>query len=84
MLLKSEDNKEEQTQNIIAVFMLIIMQSLKRLDWFNSLIVYFAAVLGIVEDKNRLCYRDKYSYMLASFIYYVQVLFVKHTLLAIT
>jgi hypothetical protein len=64
--------------------MLIIIQSLKRLDWFNSPIVYFATVLGIVKDKNRLCYKDKYSYILASFMYYIQVLFVKHTLLAAT
>jgi hypothetical protein len=70
-LLESEDNKEEQTQNIIAVFILMIMQSLKGLNWFNSLIVYFAAVLGIVKDKNRLCYKDEYLYMLAGFIYYV-------------
>jgi hypothetical protein len=70
-LLESKDNKKEQTQNIIAVFMSIVIQSLKELDRFNSLIVYFAAVLGIVKDKNCLCYKDEYSYMLASFIYYV-------------
>jgi hypothetical protein len=64
--------------------MLMIIQSLKRLDWFNSLIVHFAAVLGIVKNKNRLCRKDKYLYMLASFIYYVQVLFVEHTLSAAT
>jgi hypothetical protein len=64
--------------------MSIIIQSLKRLDWFNSLIVYFTAVLGIVKDKNRLCRENKYLYMLAGFMYYVQVLFVKHTLLAAT
>jgi hypothetical protein len=64
--------------------MSMIIQSLKRLNRFNSLIVYFAAVLRIVENKNRLYYKNKYSYMLASFIYYVQVLFVKHTLLTAT
>jgi hypothetical protein len=83
-LLKSKDNKEEQTQNIITVFMSIIIQSLKRLNRFNSSIVYFAAVLGIVKNKNRLRYKDKYLYILVSFIYYVQVLFVKHTLPAAT
>jgi hypothetical protein len=84
MLLESKDNKKEQTQNIIAVFILIIIQSLKGLDRFNSLIVYFAAVLGIVKNKNRLRCKDKYLYMLAGFIYYVWVLFVEHTLLAAT
>jgi hypothetical protein len=64
--------------------MLIVIQSLKGLNWFNSLIVHFTAVLGIVKDKNRLCYKNEYSYMLAGFIYYVQVLFVKHTLSAAT
>jgi hypothetical protein len=64
--------------------MLIIIQSLKGLDWFNSLIVYFAAVLGIVKNKNHLCYEDKYLYMLAGFMYCVQVLFIEHTLLAAT
>jgi hypothetical protein len=64
--------------------MLIIIQSLKELNRFNSLIIYFAAVLGIVKNKNRLCYKNKYLYMLAGFIYYVQVLFVKYTLLAVT
>jgi hypothetical protein len=51
--------------------MLIIIQSLKRLNWFNSLIVYFTAVLGIVKNKNCLCYKDKYLYILAGFIYCV-------------
>jgi hypothetical protein len=51
--------------------MSIIIQSLKGLNRFNSLIVHFTAVLGIIKDKNRLCYRDKYLYMLAGFIYYV-------------
>jgi hypothetical protein len=64
--------------------MSIVIQSLKELNRFNSLIVYFAAVLEIVENKNRLYYGDKYSYMLAGFIYCVRVLFVKHTLSAAT
>jgi hypothetical protein len=64
--------------------MLIIMQSLKGLDRFNSPIVYFVAVLGIIKDKNRLRHRDKYLYMLVGFMYYVRMLFVKHTLLATT
>lgn len=82
--LESGDNKEKQTQNMMAVFMSMIVQSLKGLDRFDSPMVHFAAVLGIVEDENRLCRGDKYSYMLAGFMYCVQVLFVKHTLPAAT
>jgi hypothetical protein len=84
MSLKSEDNKKKQTQNIIAVFMSIVIQSLKGLDRFNSPIVHFAAVLRIVKDKNCLRHKNKYSYMLAGFMYYVRVLFIKHTLPAAT
>jgi hypothetical protein len=64
--------------------MLIIMQSLKGLNWFNSPIVYFAVVLRIVKDKNCLRRKDKYLYILASFMYCVRVLFVKHILLVTT
>jgi hypothetical protein len=78
--LESGGNEEKQTQNIMAVFMSIILQSLNGLDRFNSPIVHFAAVLGIVENKKRLYRRNKYSYMLAGFIYCVRVLFIEHTL----
>jgi hypothetical protein len=82
--LESGDDQEEQTQNMMAVFMSMIMQSLKGLDRFDSPIIHFAAVLGIVEDENRLRRGDEYSYMLAGFMYCVRVLFVEHTLPAAT
>ncbi|KAH8749811.1 hypothetical protein BGZ57DRAFT_715841, partial [Hyaloscypha finlandica] len=53
---------------------------------FDSPMTYFAAVLGIVEDENRLRRNSEYSYMLANvrFIYGIRVLFVEYTLLAAT
>jgi hypothetical protein len=52
-LLESRDDEEEQTQKMMAVLMSMIMQSLKGLGRFDSPIVHFAAVLGIVEDESR-------------------------------
>jgi hypothetical protein len=46
--------------------------------------IHFTAVLGIVEDENRLRRSDEYLYILAGFMYYVRVLFVKYTLLVAT
>ncbi|KAH9207937.1 hypothetical protein DL95DRAFT_312792, partial [Leptodontidium sp. 2 PMI_412] len=51
---------------------------------FNSPMIYFAAVLGIVEDENRLRHNGEYSYMLAGFIYCIRVLFVEYILLRAT
>ncbi|PVH68411.1 hypothetical protein DL98DRAFT_441263 [Cadophora sp. DSE1049] len=62
----------------------MILQSLKSYNRFNSPIIYFTAVLGIVENENRLKRSNKYLYILAGFIYYVRVLFVKYTLPAAT
>lgn len=69
---------------MIVVFMSMILQSLKRLDRFDSPIIHFAAILGIVEDENRLRRGDEYLYMLARFMYCVRVLFVEYILLAAT
>ncbi|KAH7383392.1 hypothetical protein BKA64DRAFT_582164, partial [Cadophora sp. MPI-SDFR-AT-0126] len=57
---------------------------LKGYDRFDSPMVYFAAVLGIVEDENHLRRGDKYSYILARFMYCVRILFVEYILLAAT
>ncbi|PVH71204.1 hypothetical protein DL98DRAFT_435588 [Cadophora sp. DSE1049] len=67
-----------------ALIISIILQSLKGYDRFNSFIIYFTAVLGIIENENRLKRGNKYLYILARFIYCVRVLFVKYTLLATT
>ncbi|PVH68300.1 hypothetical protein DL98DRAFT_441476 [Cadophora sp. DSE1049] len=62
----------------------MILQSLKSYNRFDSPIIHFTAVLSIVENENRLKRSNKYLYMLARFIYYVRVLFVKYTLPAAT
>ncbi|KAH8749838.1 hypothetical protein F5882DRAFT_266270, partial [Hyaloscypha sp. PMI_1271] len=51
---------------------------------FNSPIIHFVAILGIIEDENRLRHSNKYSYILTRFIYYVRVLFVEYILLVAT
>jgi hypothetical protein len=83
-LLESGDDEEVQIRKMLALSMSMIMQSLKGRDRFESPIVHFAAVLGIVEDEDRLRRGDEYSYMLAGFMYCVRVLFVEHTLPAST
>jgi hypothetical protein len=45
---------------------------------------HFTAVLGIIEDENRLRRSDEYSYILTGFIYCVRVLFIEYTLPAAT
>src|SRR6202035_1471903 len=67
-----------------ALIMSMIIQSLKGCDRFDRPIIHFAAVLGIVEDENRLRRGDEYLYMLAGFMYCVRVLFVEYTLLVAT
>jgi hypothetical protein len=42
--------------------------------------VYFAAILGIDEEGVRLRKGKEYSFIIASFLYYIRVLFVEHTL----
>ena len=64
--------------------MSMILQSLKGLDRFNSPMIHFAAVLGIVKEENCLQCGNKYLYMLAGFMYCIRVLFVEHALLAAT
>ena len=59
----------------------MILQSLKGYNRFKSLIIHFATILRIIEDENRLRQGDKYLYILASFIYCIQVLFVEYILL---
>jgi len=82
--LKSGEGEEVQVGKMTALSMSMILQSLKGYDRFDSPMVHFAAVLGIVEDENRLRRGDEYSYMLAGFMYCIRVLFVEHTLPAAT
>lgn len=67
-----------------ALMMSMIMQSLKGRDRFDSPMIHFAAVLGIVKDENRLRRGEEYSYMLGGFMYCIRVLFVEHALPAAT
>jgi hypothetical protein len=46
-LLRAKEDEKTQIEKIIALSILFILQSLKGFDQFNSLIVYFAAILGI-------------------------------------
>jgi superfamily II DNA helicase RecQ len=82
--LESGEDEETQMEKMNAVLMSMILQSLKGHDRFESPILHFAAVLGIVEDENRLRRGDEYSYMLAGFMYCVRVLFVEYALPAAT
>jgi superfamily II DNA helicase RecQ len=82
--LEAGENEDIQVQKMSALMMSMILQSLKGCDRFDSPVIHFAAVLGIVEDENRLRRGDEYSYMLAGLMYCVRVLFVEHTLPAAT
>ncbi|KFZ15860.1 hypothetical protein V501_02515 [Pseudogymnoascus sp. VKM F-4519 (FW-2642)] len=82
-LVLGEDD-ETQVQKMSALMMSMILQSLKGLDRFDSPMIHFTAVLGIVEEENRLRRGDEYSYMLAGFMYCIRVLFIEHALPAAT
>ncbi|KFY97708.1 hypothetical protein V500_01952, partial [Pseudogymnoascus sp. VKM F-4518 (FW-2643)] len=82
--LGSGEDDESQVQKMSALIMSMIIQSLKGLDRFDSPMIHFAAVLGIVEEENRLQRGDEYSYMLTGFMYCIRVLFVEYALLAAT
>ncbi|KAH7357313.1 hypothetical protein BKA65DRAFT_392623 [Rhexocercosporidium sp. MPI-PUGE-AT-0058] len=62
----------------------MILQNLKEYNRFDNLIIYFVVVLRIIKDENRLRRGDKYLNILIGFIYYVRVIFLKHTLLFAT
>ncbi len=82
--LESGEDEDTQVQKMSALMMSMILQSLKGYDRFDSPMIHFTAVLGIIEDENRLRCGNEYSYILAGFIYYVRVLFVEYTLPAAT
>lgn len=82
--LESREDEATQIHKMSELMMSMVMQSLKGHDRFDSPMIHFAAVLGIVEEENRLRRGDEYSYMLAGFMYCIRVLFVEHTLPAAT
>jgi hypothetical protein len=63
---------------------LFILQSIKGLDKFTSVIVHFAAVIGINNKGTKLLLGNKCLFKFAGFIYYIWVLFLKHVLLTPT
>jgi superfamily II DNA helicase RecQ len=78
--LNVEEDESVQVSKMQAFVMSTIIQNLKGKDRFESPLVHFAAVLGIVEDENRLRRGDEYSYMLAGMMYCIRVLFVEDAL----
>lgn len=51
-LLESGEDEDTQVQKISTLIVSMIIQSLKGYDRFDSPMVHFAAVLGIVKDEN--------------------------------
>lgn len=82
--LEAGEDDDTQVSKMSALMMSMIMQSLKGRDLFDSPMIHFATVLGIVEDENRLRRGEEYSYMLAGFMYCIRVLFVEDALPAAT
>jgi hypothetical protein len=83
-LLQAKEDKEELVRKMTALSVSFILQSLKGFDQFDSLIVHFAAVLGINKEGAWLRKGKECSFVIAGFLYCIWVLFVKHTLLAVT
>lgn len=50
--LESGEDKDIQIQKMSALMMSMIMQCLKGCDRFDSPMIHFAAVLGVVEDET--------------------------------
>jgi hypothetical protein len=59
---------------------LLIFQYVRE-DTFKSTILYFLTVLRINEETRRLQEVNDFSYMLASMVYYIQVIAVEIVLL---
>ncbi|KAF4625068.1 hypothetical protein G7Y89_g13098 [Cudoniella acicularis] len=53
-LLEAGEDEDIQVQKMSTLIMSMILQSLKGCDRFDSPVIHFAVVLGIVEDENRL------------------------------
>ena len=83
VMQESLDNKEGeqlQTQKMMALSASFIFQSIKGLDRFSSVMVHFAAVMGISDEGTNLLLGDKCSFKFAGFIYCIRVLFLEHVL----
>ena len=78
--LDAKEGEEIQTQKMMALSVSFIFQSIKGLDRFDSVMVHFAAVMGISDEGTNLLLGDKCSFKFAGFIYCIRVLFLEHVL----
>ena len=78
--LDNKEGEETQTQKIMAMSVSFIFQSIKGLDHFDSVMVYFGAVIGINKEGTNLLLGDWCSFKFAGFIYCIRVLFLEHVL----
>ena len=83
-MLRAREDKEEQVKKMLALSVLFILESLKRLNQFASLIVHFVAVLGIDKKSVWLCKREESLFIITGFLYYIRVMFVEYMLLLAT
>ena len=82
--LRIKEDEKAQVEKMMALSVSFILQSLKGFNQFDSPMVHFAAVLGIDEEGVRLRKGEESSFIMASFLYYIRVLFVEYTLPAVT
>lgn len=78
--LDAKEGEGIQTQKMMALSVSFIFQSIKGLDRFDSVMVHFAAVMGISDEGTNLLLGDRCSFKFAGFIYCIRVLFLEHVL----
>lgn len=83
-LLQAKKDKKIQVEKMIVLSVLFILQSLKEHNQFTSLIIHFAAVLDIDKEDIWLYKSKKCLFIIAGFLYCIQVLFIKYMLPAAT
>ena len=78
--LEAKEDEDIQTKKMLALSVSFILQSIKGLDKFTSVMVHFAAVMGINDEGTQLLLGDHCSFKFAGFIYCIRVLFLEHVL----
>ena len=78
--LDAKEGEDIQSQKMMALSVSFIFQSIKGLDRFDSVMVHFAAVMGISDEGTNLLLGDRCSFKFAGFIYCIRVLFLEHVL----
>ena len=56
--LEAKEDQHTQTQKMMALAVSFIMQNIKGLDKFTSVMVHFAAVMGINDEETKLLLGD--------------------------